>query len=164
MDLIKALLPTLATALVGPLGGAAVEFIAGKLGVDDKTKDGISNALSGMTGDQLVKMKELDNDLQKHLVDAAQVLQLGQIGTNTEEAKSDNWFVAGGRPAIMWICGIAFAYSAVIEPFVRFIAQVGFHYNGLFPVIDTDITQQVLYGILGLGAARTIEKVKGVAR
>jgi len=85
-----------------------------------------------------------------------------QMAINQEEAKSTNWFVAGGRPFIMWICGFALAYSAILEPIARFIAIVWFHYNGAFPALDTALTMQLLFGLLGLGTMRTVEKLKGV--
>ena len=85
-----------------------------------------------------------------------------QVQVNLEEAKSANWFVAGWRPFIGWICGCGLAYVSIIEPVARFAAQVWFHYTGSFPVIDTTITMQVLLGMLGLAAARTMEKVKNV--
>lgn len=91
-------------------------------------------------------------------------LQIAQIKVNKEEAKSTSWFVAGGRPAVMWICASALAYASIIEPIARFTAKVMFAYTGDFPVIDTDITLQILFGILGLGAYRSVEKLKGVAR
>jgi len=84
-----------------------------------------------------------------------------QIQTNIEEAKSTNWFVAGWRPAIGWVCGAGLAYAALVEPFARFAAKVWFGYGGEFPVIDTDLTLQILMGMLGLGAMRSVEKVKG---
>ena len=83
-----------------------------------------------------------------------------QIQTNIEEAKSTNWWVAGWRPAIGWVCGAGLAYAALIEPFARFTAKVWFGYTGDFPVIDTDLTLQILMGMLGLGAMRSVEKVK----
>jgi len=83
---------------------------------------------------------------------------LAQIATNTAEATNTNWFVSGWRPYVGWVCGSALAYSAIIEPFVRFIASVVFGYMGVFPVIDTTITSQVLMGMLGFGALRTVEK------
>ena len=85
-----------------------------------------------------------------------------QVQVNLEEAKSANWFVAGWRPFIGWTCGCGLAYVSIIEPLARFAAQVWFHYTGSFPVIDTTITMQVLLGMLGLAAARTVEKVKNV--
>ena len=84
-----------------------------------------------------------------------------QIQTNVEEAKSTNWFVAGWRPGIGWVCGAGLAYAALVEPFARFIAKVWFGYTGEFPVISTDLTLQILMGLLGLGAYRTVEKIKG---
>jgi len=83
-----------------------------------------------------------------------------QIQTNIAEA-AGNWFTAGWRPCIGWVCGAGLAYAALIEPFARFIAKVWFGYTGEFPVIDTTLTMQILMGMLGLGAMRTVEKVKG---
>jgi hypothetical protein len=85
-----------------------------------------------------------------------------QIQTNIEEAKSTNWFVAGWRPAIGWVCGAGLAYAALVEPFARFAAKVWFGYTGEFPAIDTDLTLQVMMGMLGLGAMRSAERIKGV--
>jgi len=85
-----------------------------------------------------------------------------QIQTNIEEAKSTNWWVAGWRPAIGWVCGAGLAYAALVEPFARFAAKVWFGYAGDFPVIDTDLTLQVMMGMLGLGAMRSVERIKGV--
>lgn len=87
-------------------------------------------------------------------------LALEQIKVNVEEAKSTNWFTSGWRPACGWIGAFALGYAAVLEPFVRFVAVVGFGYKGSFPVLDTTITMQILFGILGLGAYRSYEKVK----
>jgi hypothetical protein len=87
----------------------------------------------------------------------------GQLAINQEEAKSDSMFVAGWRPFVGWVCGAALAYVAILEPVVRFVALAA-GYAGKFPVIDTTITMQVLFGMLGLGGLRTAEKIKGVAR
>lgn len=88
----------------------------------------------------------------------------GQVEINKVEAASSSLFVSGGRPFVVWVCAFALAYAAVIEPIARFVATVGFAYAGPFPVIDTDLTMQVLLGLLGLGAYRSVEKIKGVAR
>jgi hypothetical protein len=91
----------------------------------------------------------------------AQALQ-NQTDINKIEAASTNLFVSGWRPFVGWVCGIALAYVAIIEPIARFIASL-YGYTGAFPVIDTTITMQVLMGMLGLGGMRSFEKVKGVA-
>lgn len=94
---------------------------------------------------------------------AETVRMTAQTDINKEEAKSSSTFVAGARPFILWVCGVALAYAALLEPLMRFAAKVWFGYAGDFPVIDTDITLQVLFGILGLGTLRSVEKFRGKA-
>lgn len=159
MDWIK-LAPTIFSFLAGPAGGligAGVELLADKLGVADKTKEGIQAALS--SADPL-KVKELEYDFQKFCLSNGIQIQLAQIGVNAEEAKSASLFIGGWRPAVGWTCGLALFYSALVEPFARFVAMVWFGYAGAFPAVDTTITMQVLFGILGLGAYRSYEKTR----
>lgn len=106
---------------------------------------------------ELLKMQQ-NGDLAQLAADTD--LAKLQIQTNIAEA-SGNWFTAGWRPCIGWVCGAGLAYAALIEPFARFIAKVGFGYVGDFPIIDTNLTMQILMGMLGLGAMRSIEKIKG---
>ena len=88
---------------------------------------------------------------------------MAQIDVNKMEAQSASLFVSGWRPFVGWVCGFALVYVAILDPVARFSAQVIFEYAGEFPVIDTTITMQVLFGLLGLGGMRTYEKSKGVA-
>ena len=90
-------------------------------------------------------------------------LTLGQLAINAEEAKSGSVWVPGWRPYVGWVCGTGLLYAVMVEPLLRFLSQVVFHYSGTFPVIDTTITMQMLFGLLGLGGMRTMEKIKGVA-
>lgn len=90
-------------------------------------------------------------------------LAKGQLKVNEVEAANSNMFVSGARPFIMWICGFALSYAAIIEPMGRFIAAVVYGYTGTFPVIDTTITMQLLLGLLGLGAMRSYDKKQGTA-
>ena len=94
-------------------------------------------------------------------LDADVKAMVGQLEINKQEAVSTSWFVAGWRPFIGWICGLGLGYVALVEPLARFVATVWFDYKGPFPVIDTSLTMQVLLGMLGLGAMRSVEKVKG---
>lgn len=84
----------------------------------------------------------------------------GQVDINKIEAAHTSLLVAGWRPFIGWICGIAFAYAAIFEPMMRFVSAVLFGYSGDFPAIDTMLTMQILFGILGLGAMRSFDKKK----
>lgn len=103
---------------------------------------------------QAGEFKSLDQDFE---------LMKAQIGVNAVEAQSPRLFVSGGRPFLIWIGGVAFAYAVIVEPLMRFITTVAFHYPGPFPAIDTTLTLQILLGVLGLSGLRTSEKFKGVA-
>lgn len=89
---------------------------------------------------------------------------VSQTKINEIEAGSSDSFTRRWRPAVGWVGVIALGYASILEPVGRFIAQVMFGYGGAFPVIDTDLTLQVLLGLLGLGAMRSAEKFKGVAK
>lgn len=89
-------------------------------------------------------------------------LLTGQLEINKQEAQHKSIFVAGWRPFCGWVGGFGLAYATILEPLMRFVAEVVFLYSGNFPVIDTTLTMQILLGMLGLGVMRTREKEKGV--
>ena len=132
--------------------------------------DDAISAVSTLADDVVKRVWPDATELEKaKLVQATQEMQnqyqliLGQLEINKVEAASTSLFVSGWRPAVGWVCVAGMAYVAILEPLARFLAVVGFAYAGVFPVIDTTITSQILFGILGLGAARTVEKIKGVS-
>jgi len=88
---------------------------------------------------------------------------MAQIEVNKIEAASQSLFVAGWRPFVGWCCGASYAYTFVLQPFLIFIltaAQVKVDIAQL-PVLDMGELGVVLFGMLGLGAMRSWEKVKG---
>lgn len=88
--------------------------------------------------------------------------ELAQMEVNKAEAQSGSWFVAGWRPFIGWVCGAAFAYKFIVQPFLVF-AVVAFGVplkTHLLPALDWTEISAVLLGMLGLGTLRTYEKVK----
>jgi len=85
----------------------------------------------------------------------------GQMSVNTEEAKSTSLFIAGWRPFIGWVCGVAFAINFVVGPLGVFgAALIG--KTVVFPTLALSEMMPVLLGMLGLGAYRTYEKATGV--
>lgn len=99
----------------------------------------------------------------KELQEVGQQLK-AQVEVNNTEASHASIFVAGWRPAVGWVCGFALAYAAIIDPLLRFVAQVGFGYADVFPTVDTNLTMQVLLGMLGLAGMRSWEGQQGVKR
>jgi hypothetical protein len=82
-----------------------------------------------------------------------------QTEINKTEAASPELFVAGWRPFIGWVCGIAFAYHFILQPLLAFaLANSGVEVK--LPAFDIDALFTVLMGMLGLGGLRTIEKIK----
>jgi hypothetical protein len=130
-------------------------FDAGKILIEKLWPDPVKQS------EEMRKLEQLRQGGDIAQLNAQVQLMIGQIEINKVEAASSNWFVSSWRPFIGWICGLALAYSAILEPFMRFAAKIS-GYTGSFPVIDTTLTMQVLLGMLGLVAARTREKEKGV--
>jgi len=91
-------------------------------------------------------------------------LLLGQIEINKVEAKSGRLFVAGWRPLVGWSCGFSLLYASIIEPIARFVAVVFYGYAGTFPILNTDLTLQILLALLGIAGMRTFEKHRGIAK
>jgi hypothetical protein len=85
-----------------------------------------------------------------------------QAEVNLAEAQNPSMFVAGWRPFVGWVCGIACAYAFLIQPMLTWIS-VGLGGKPL-PTLDSSVLMTVLGGMLGLGAMRTVEKTQGVDR
>lgn len=81
---------------------------------------------------------------------------LAQIKVNEVQAAHRSLFVAGGRPAIMWICALGLFYAVLLHPVLDIWLDM--------PTVNTDVLMPVLLGLLGLGGMRTVEKLKGVAK
>ncbi len=120
-------------ALIGPVTGLLDKFI-----VDKDKKAALAHEISTMA--------------ERH----AQELAKGQLEVNKTEAAHKSLFVAGWRPAIGWICGLALMYSTILSPILSIWFTV--------PPVDSSLLTTVLMGMLGLGAMRTVEKTKSVAR
>ena len=96
------------------------------------------------------------------LAAAVQVV-MGQLEINKEEAKSDSLFTSGWRPFIGWVCGTACAWNWIGLPVAKAVLVFAGYKMDVSPADLTEMLP-VLMGMLGLGALRTAEKFKGVAR
>lgn len=137
---------------VGSLVAPAVEKLLDRLFPDPEQK-----------AKALLDLKKEENQQILAELNIALQEELAQTSINQEEAKSSNLFVAGWRPFIGWICGVAFAYHFIIQPLLAFILSVAGHKVDL-PVFDMDTLSTVLMGMLGLSGLRTLEKVKKTAK
>lgn len=86
-----------------------------------------------------------------------------QAEINKVEAANTNIFVSGWRPFLGWTCGAAFAWNYVGFPAASWLVAVCGYDVPLKPVLDNSLMELTL-GMLGLGAMRSFDKLKGVAR
>jgi|TARA_R100001530_G_scaffold46767_1_gene35148 hypothetical protein len=127
---------------------------------------GIAESVIGVAGkvlDKFVEDKDLKTKLSHELKSQIVALDLAQARTNLEQAKHSSIFVAGARPAIMWICAFGLGWQFVFQP----IAVWGIAVSGadlVLPVIQTEGLMSLTLALLGLGGMRTAEKWKGVQR
>lgn len=70
-QIIGTVAPWIGTALGGPLGGLAVSAVADALGIPEKTEDAIKVALAGATPEQMLAIKNADQQF------AARMQELG---------------------------------------------------------------------------------------
>jgi hypothetical protein len=99
---------------------------------------------------QAGEFKELDAQLE---------MARNQTSVNLEEAKNASLFVSGWRPFIGWTCGFIFVSNYIGVPLLAWLSP--FLDIPPPPRLDIGEVLPVLLGMLGLGALRTQEKIKG---
>jgi hypothetical protein len=127
--------------LIGPVTGLLDKFIEDK---DQKA----------------VLAHEIATMAERH----AQERAMAQAEVNRAEAQHRNIWVAGWRPFIGWVCGVALAWHFVLAPVVLFVAAWADVQLPTLPAFDMDSLMTVLLGMLGLGGLRSFEKAKGLSR
>ena len=103
---------------------------------------------------ELEKAK-VEKDYEVRMLEAEDALALAQAKTNQQEAAHPSIFVAGWRPMIGWISALALFYQFLFYPLAA----------GFLPLakIPADDLMPLIFGILGLGSLRTLEKIKNSA-
>jgi len=112
LGILKGVAPVLATAVAGPAGGAAVGWIASKLGIPDDTIEGVTKALTG-NPEMAMKLKELDLEYAKLEIadrDSARKAY-AQVATSEHATKLDKVVV----PVLaLGVVGLAFTLIGVL--------------------------------------------------
>ena len=123
--------------------------------------DGLFKGLDGLFTSDEEKAKArlmMQVELQKpHMMQAL---------TNLEEAKHPNWFVAGWRPALGWLCVLLLAYSWIGRDLI-IIGLSAFDQADTIkdlPAVNPGELMTLVISMLGLGGLRTYEKITGNAR
>jgi hypothetical protein len=146
-DFLKSIAPALGTALLGPMGGIAAKFIADKIGIDEKTVDAVSNAISGqkLTADQLAGIKLAEIEFQKFC--KTNNVDLEKIAAaDRDSARTNN--VAGGTQNKLFLLSVLLLGTALgCEVWVLF--------NG-YPVHVPEIVVGRILGLMDSIAAAVL--------
>ena len=123
----------------------------------------VANLLGKFIPDETERLK-LAHEIATLTQKQAHEIAIAQIEVNKVEAASSSLFKSGWRPAIGWVCGMAFAYHFVLQPLLVFILTYAGHPIPPLPEFDMASLMTVLGGLLGLGGLRTFEKYKGITK
>mgnify|MGYP003649477693 FL=1 len=127
---------------------------------------GIVESVVGVAGkvlDKFVEDKDLKAKLEAELKSQIISLDLAQAQANIEQAKHSSVFIAGARPAIMWICAFGLGWQFIFQPITVWLFTV-FGSDLVLPVLSTEGLMPLTLSLLGLGSMRTFEKHKGIQR
>jgi hypothetical protein len=96
MKIIGAVAPTLATAVGGPIGGMAMKFITDALGIPgDASKDDMAKAISNATPDQLLALKNAENDFAVRMkeldIDLERIASSDRDSARKRETQVRDW-------------------------------------------------------------------------
>lgn len=137
----------------------AIEDIGGKL-IDHFFPD------PNEAAEKKIELAKLAQQGDFKELDTFKALATAQAAINQAEASSGNPFAADWRPFVGYVCGVAFAYAFVLQPFLQFvIVAFGIHLDvSKLPDLNISEMMPVLLGMLGLGGMHSFEKVKGGAK
>lgn len=82
-----------------------------------------------------------------------------QADINVVEAGSESLLKSGWRPAVGWTCAGGLFYQVLFRPLAGWVCTNAFGWSAP-PSLEMDTLMTTLFGMLGLGAYRTYEKVK----
>jgi len=147
LGLLKGIAPTLATAVAGPLGGAAVSAIASRLGVGDSV-EAVAKAIAG-DPQAAQKIAELELEMAKVAVDAMKNEDNNVSTRWNADMSSDSWLSKNIRPMSLVAIFVGYFLFAMMSAF-------GLNANEAY------VTLLGQWGMLIMGAyfgGRTVEKL-----
>ena len=101
-------------------------------------------------------------EMEAKLLEAVTVQAGQQAAINQAEAGHSSIFVAGWRPFIGWVCGAGLAWAFVVAPMLAWLLPA----TGVvatLPALQMEYLLELVVAMLGLGALRSFEKMRGVA-
>ena len=138
------------------------------MGIMDIFTGGTVKAVAGVI-DDLHTSEEEKLQLKNRFAEIQAKLKSKQMDINLADAKSTAGGISGfmqrsWRPMIGMSCALAIFWEYVLSKFILFFLGI-FHYEVLdLPSLDMGTLMPLVMSLLGMGALRTFEKTKGVAK
>ena len=107
---------------------------------------------SAITGEITPEKKA---EIEHKTLDIEAAIRVAQAEVNKAEAQHKSIFVAGWRPFIGWVCGLALLYNFLVAPLVSQFTKLSMVALDIGPLIT------LLVGMLGIAGLRTLEKSNG---
>jgi hypothetical protein len=110
--------------------------------------------------DESFTSEEEKLEAHRKLVELEEAAKAMQVNVNLQEAKHKSVFVAGWRPFIGWVGGVALAYNFIIRDVFAWVLSVWWPLTEAPPVLDASQLFMVILGMLGIGGMRSFDKLK----
>lgn len=109
------------------------------------------------------KAAEMANELQEKYLSALQATDQAQAAVDQQEAQNTNWFIAGWRPGLGWICDLGIGMNFIVFPTVSWFCAFVLQHPVPMPNLNIAELITLVTLLLGGHTARTIEKIYGVS-
>ena len=130
-------------------------FEAGKLAIERVWPDPLKRA------EELRKLEEIKQRGNLAELDAYVKITLAQIEVNKAQAQHKSVFVAGARPAIIWVGGFSMAWAGFFHPLLTWV----WAFTGMDgtppPMTDPAWVGGIVTGLLGVSGMRSYDKRNG---
>ena len=120
------------------------------------------DAIAGLFPDNKARA-EAEAKLALALLQYGATQEAQQTEVNKAEAAHASIFVAGWRPFIGWVCGLALAFQFLLRPFWIWASATWWPGAPVPPTLD-GMLWELVFGMLGIGGLRTFEKIKKVSK
>jgi hypothetical protein len=121
----------------------------------------ITEVLDRVVPDQAAAAKA-KLEMEAKLLEAATAQAGQQAAINQVEAEHASIFVSGWRPFIGWVCGAGLAWAFLLAPMLAWLLPAT-GVVAVLPALQMEYLLELVVAMLGLGALRSFEKMKGVA-
>lgn len=111
--------------------------------------------------EEIRKLEELRQAGNAAELNAHVQLMLAQIKVNETSAAHKSVFVAGARPAVIWVGVFSLGWSGIVHPLLTWVWAFAQIAGSPPPLIESAALGTIVTGLLGVATMRSYDKTKG---